>query len=101
MRTSYHRRKHSTEVERRKLLEEYRRSDLTQKDFAAEAGIGLSTFHAWLRRDQSSGKAGGAQFVSLPGLPAAAAAPMYRLELPSRVVLEIPSGFRAEELARL
>jgi hypothetical protein len=84
------------------LLEEYRRSDLTQKDFAAEAGIGLSTFHAWLRRDQADGKAGNAQFVSLPGLGLpAAAAPMYRLELPSRVILEIPSGFRAEELARL
>jgi transposase-like protein len=103
--TSFQRRSRSTKAERRQLLQEYRRSGLTQREFAAEAGLGLSTLHAWLRREQMAGKEEGVQFVSLPGPAAGIAAEKapaaYRIELPNRFVLEIPPGFRREEVAGL
>lgn len=85
------------------MLHEYRRSGLTQRAFATEAGIGLSTLHAWLRREPMDRKEESVQFISLPGPGVATgkAPAAYRIELPNRFVVEIPPGFCSEEVAGL
>jgi DNA-binding transcriptional regulator YiaG len=43
-------RKHTTPQQREEILQSYRDSQLTQKEFAAQAGIGVSTLQAWRRK---------------------------------------------------
>jgi len=103
MQTPFQRRSRSTKAERQQLLQEYRRSALSQRAFAAQAGIGLSTLAAWLRREPIDRMPKAVEFVSLPGpgvTPEKASA-VYRLELPNRFVLEIPPGSCSQEVAGL
>ncbi len=94
-------RKHSTPAQRKKLLQSYQQSQLTQKEFAAQAGIGVSTLAAWLRKAVVH-KEGGPKFVAVPNLfPAGPAAPAYRLQWPGGLSLEIRPGFSSGELASL
>ena len=90
-------RKHRTAEQRQTILRDYRASGLTQREFADQAGVGLSTLQLWLRR---SGSEPG--FIRLPPVSwvCGPAAP-YRLHLGGGRMLEIGSGFRAEELAVL
>ena len=95
-------RKHSTPEQRSKILQLFRDSQLTHKEFAAQAGIGVSTLHAWLRKAALKKDGGGSAFVALPNLLSAVpAAPAYRLEWPGGLSLEVRSGFASEELAAL
>lgn len=41
-------RKQATRTEREQILDDYRRSGLTQREFALRAGIALSTLQRWL-----------------------------------------------------
>ena len=94
-------RKHSTPAQREKILQTYQRSQLSQKEFAAQAGIGLSTLAAWLRKAAVK-KEGGFSFVAMPNLLSAApVAPAYRLQWPGGLSLEVRSGFSAQELGAL
>ena len=94
-------RKHSTPAQREKILKSYQRSRLTQKEFAAQAGIGVSTLAAWLRKAAVK-KEGCSSFVAVPNLFAAApAGPAYRLQWPGGLSLEVRSGFSSGELASL
>ena len=99
-------RKRPTQAQRETILTAYRRSQLTQREFASQAGISVSALQLWLR------KAAGARtpspctqttaFVQVPNLLAQAPGPrMYRLHLPGAIDLEVGSGFRPEELASL
>lgn len=93
------RRKRSTASERLQILEAFRRSGLTQKEFARQKGIGLSTFHAWLGKsrrqdDQPS-------FIAAPNLFAGAAVAHFRFNFSGGLSLEVHAGFRPEELAAL
>jgi hypothetical protein len=74
---------------------------LTQKEFAREAGIGVSTLAAWLRK--AAVKRGNRpSFVAVPNLlPAPSPAPAYRLQWPGGLSLEVRSGFSTGELAAL
>ena len=94
-------RKHFTAEQREKILQSYRGSSLTQKEFAAQAGVSLSTLQAWLRKaSDAQGPPPG--FVAVPNLLAARPAPAaYRLQWPGGLALEVRSGFAAEELAAL
>src|SRR5208282_799121 len=75
-------RKHSTSAQREKILQSYRRSQLTQKEFAAQSGIGVSTLAAWLRKAVVNPERN-ASFVAVPNLlPAPPAGPAYRLQWP-------------------
>jgi hypothetical protein len=75
---------------------------MTQKEFAAQAGIGVSTLAAWLRKAADNNKSSKPSFVAVPNLlPAAPAGPAYRLQWPGGVSLEIHSGFCSVELAAL
>ena len=62
-------RKHRTRRQREDILRDYRQSQLTQKEFATQAGISVSTLQAWLRKAPArpapigSGFRGRAQFV--------------------------------------
>jgi transposase-like protein len=101
--------KRSTRVRRRwsvaqkdKILAAYRRSQLTQRDFAAQAQVGLSTLTSWLRTEDRIEDCGPSELVAVPNLfSATAKVPAYRLQLPRGVIVEVAPGFQTEELGAL
>jgi len=101
MQTSLHSRKRATPAQREKILQDYHASRLTQKEFAAQAGVGVWTLRAWLRQ-AALPRGGAAAFVALPNLLAAPPAPpAYRLQWANGLTLEVRAGFQAGELAAL
>jgi hypothetical protein len=95
-------RKHHTPVQRQALLRDYRQSQLTQKQFASQVGIGVSTLQSWIGKAPPEPAAKGAAFIAVPNLLGATSAPCaYRLQVPGGISLEIGSGFELEELAAL
>ena len=62
-----------TAAQRLEILSAYPRSQLTQKEFAAQAGIGKSTLTAWLRKAAPAEFSKAAAFVPVPNLFSAAA----------------------------
>jgi hypothetical protein len=101
MQTSPAHRKRLTAAQREEILKAYQRSKLTQRAFAAQAGIGLSTLRLWLRKSATA-RAESGGFVELPNLlsqPPAGA--VYRLHLKNGMVVEIGTGFQCEEVAAL
>ena len=85
-----------------KLLAAYRRSGLSQKAFAAQAGLGLSTLTLWLRKAATAKTPGPSALVPVPNLFAPAGAPpAYRLQLPRGVIVEVAAGFAPAELGAL
>jgi transposase-like protein len=93
--------RHRTAAQRQEILTAYQRSQLTQKEFAAQAGIGCSTLTSWLRK-AAPAKPSGAAFVPVPNLfSAATVVPAYRLQFPRGLVVEVASGFPAAELGAL
>ena len=102
MHRATHVRRHHSPAQRDKIVAAYQRSLLTQREFAAQAGIGYSTLTLWLRRAATAKVADPPAFVPVPNLfPAAAAAPAYRLQFPRGVIVEVASGFQSAELAAL
>jgi DNA-binding XRE family transcriptional regulator len=94
-------RKHSTPERREKIIQSYRESSLTQREFAVQAGISLSTLRAWLKKAVVPKKAE-SRFVAVPNLLSTLpAGPVYRLQWPGGLSLEVRSGFAAAELAAL
>jgi hypothetical protein len=74
---------------------------LTQKEFAAQVGISLSTLHAWLKK-ATEAKRPPPGFVAVPNLLTGRPAPAdYRLQWPGGLTLEVRSGFAVEDLAAL
>jgi hypothetical protein len=58
--------------------------------------------YAWRRKAEAKAGAGGTPFVSVPNLLSAIpAAPLYRLQWPGGLSLEVRAGFAAEELGAL
>jgi len=95
-------RKHRTPVQREELLQDYRQSQMTQKEFAAQAGLSVSTLQAWLRKRPARAAWAGPALVAVPNLLSASpAASAYRLQWPDGLSLEVRSGFSAQELAAL
>jgi hypothetical protein len=93
-------RRHLTSAEREQILQDWRASPLTDREFAAQAGVGVSTLHAWRRRLAVRPPGRPATFVAAPNLLAAAApGPAYRLHWPGGLSLEVCSGFAPAELA--
>lgn len=90
-----------TPAQRAKILAAYQRSRLTQKDFAAQAGIGHSTLTLWLRKAAAK-DSGTSTFVPVPNLFSVASTTFpYRLQFPRGVIVEVAPGFQAEELGAL
>jgi transposase-like protein len=95
-------RRHHTPAQRNKILTAYQRSPLTQKEFAAQAGVGYSTLTLWLSQAATVKNAGPAAFVPVPNLfSAATPRSAYRIEFPRGVIVEVASGFPSEELGAL
>lgn len=90
-----------TPAQKDQLLAQYRRSGLTQRQFAAKAGIGYSTLTLWLRKAALARKPSQSAFVAVPNLLSSAAAPAYRLRFAGGLSVEVASGFQSEELAAL
>jgi hypothetical protein len=87
-------------------LAAYRRSGLTQKEFAAQAGVGYSTLTSWLGKAAAERpvQPGGAPsvFIPVPNLLSAAdGVPAYRFEFPGGLKVAVARGFLAEELQAL
>lgn len=99
------------------ILGRYAESGLTQRVFAREAGIGVSTLQYWLRRKARMGmkghrrKAGSPQTLSKVSLLEVELAGEARGERRARegyeiawaegMRLRVPSGFQEEEVRRL
>jgi len=94
-------RKRHTPAQREKILGAYRRSRVSQREFCAQAGIGLSTLQLWLRKS-ARGAAAPAGFIELPPVNAAPTpGSMYRVHFRNGTVVEVGAGFGAEELRAL
>jgi hypothetical protein len=75
---------------------------LTDKAYAAQSGVGVSTLHAWHRKAARQPADAPPAFVAVPNLLAAVPpAPGYRLQWPAGLSLEVRSGFTPAELAAL
>jgi hypothetical protein len=75
---------------------------LPDKEFAAQAGVGVSTLHAWRRQAAVRPTNARPAFVAVPNLLAAIpAAPVYRLHWAGGLSLEVRAGFAPAELAAL
>jgi transposase-like protein len=95
-------RKRLTQAQRARILQDYHRSELPQREFAAQAGIGLSTLQFWLRNAANRASAPRPRFIEVPNpLSLAPAASTYRVHLAGGMQLEVGSGFRPEELTTL
>lgn len=97
-------RRHRTASEREHLLNEYQRSDLTQKEFARRNGISLSCLVAWLRKSKGRcAKDPGASFLPLPVDLSALnrPRPAYKIGFANGHSLELLPGFRVDELKQL
>jgi transcriptional regulator with XRE-family HTH domain len=91
-----------SQAQREAILTAYRRSQLTQREFASQSGISVSALQLWLRKAAARPCTQTTGFVQVPNLLAPAPAPsVYRLHLPGAIDLEVGSGFRPEELASL
>ena len=93
------RRKRTTSAERLQILETFRLSGLTQKEFARQNGIGLSTFYAWMGKSRRRDAA--PVFIAAPNLFASAARAPFRFTFSSGLSLEVHSGFLPQELASI
>lgn len=97
--------KRRTAADRSKILAAYRASGLTQPEFCRQQRLGKSTLQLWLRKSHSAQPVKSGGFVPLPNLLASVSGrppvPDYRLRFPRGVELEIASGFKADEVARL
>jgi len=84
-----------------RILAEYQRSGLTQREFAARAGIGYSTLTLWLRK-AAANPSEPSVFVPVPNLfSSTAVTSAYRLVLPKGVIVEVATGFESAELSAL
>jgi transposase-like protein len=95
-------RKHRSAAQRQSILQDYRQSQMTQKEFAVQAGVSVSTLQAWLRKGPRRPDVGGSVFMAVPNLLSASpTAPAYRLQWPGGLNLEVRSGFSSQELGAL
>ena len=91
-----------TPAQREKILQAWRASPVPDKEFAAQAGVGVSTLHAWRRKAAVRPPDPRPAFVAVPNLLAAGPpAPAYRLHWPGGLSLELRAGFATAELAAL
>lgn len=101
-----HTRHHHSGVERARILAAYHRRDLTQREFAAQAGIGYSTLTKWLPQALANAPSPSTStsptFVSVPNLfGGTTPSPSYRVRFPNGLMVELSAGFAAAELGAL
>lgn len=98
------RRRRFSPGEREQLLGAYRRSGQTQREFAAQNGLSVSSLVLWLRKYGRTPTASvRPPFIALPaGLPAVMpASRAYAIDFPGGHRVEIARGYEREELEHL
>ena len=91
-----------TPAERAQVLEQYHQSGLSQKVFAAQAGISCSALSSWLRQAFRKADSHPPEFVPVPNLLAPGrGSAAYRLQWPDGFILEVVAGFAPLELSAL
>ncbi len=91
-----------TPEKRAAILKDYERRTGTQKDFAGELGIGVSTLQSWLRKAAAEPMPEPGVFVELPNLISEQPAPaVYQIRFVNGLALEIRTGFRDDEIGQL
>lgn len=94
--------KRLTQAQREQILRDYHRSELSQREFAAQTGIGLSTLQIWLRSAASRTSAATTKFIEVPNLVSSVpAVSIYRVHLPGGMQVEVNSGFEPGDLTTL
>jgi hypothetical protein len=94
--------KHRTSAQRTQVVADYRRSGMSQRAFAAQAGVGVSSLQLWLRQERDAPAARATTFVPVPNLLAQApASAIYRLRLVGGAILEIGPDCEPEQLRPL
>ena len=98
-------RHHKTPAERADIVAEYPRSQVSQREFAAQHGIALSTLQRWLHLNESDVGSGSPALVEVPNplkpLLGRGPAATYRLHFPRGLVLEVAPGFQTGEVRAL
>ncbi len=61
-------RKHLTPQQREQILRDHQASRLTDKEFARQSGVAVSTLYAWRRKAATGRPASGVAFVAVPNL---------------------------------
>jgi hypothetical protein len=114
MKQSFRGPKRYTVAERAKILADCRAADLTQREFAAKAGISLACLSIWLRKArgevsrQKGGSAGdsisiGFAPVELKDNPSLAMPPVpgrIEIELPGKLLVRLPEGCQQADAVR-
>jgi len=93
-------RQHRTRAEKAKIVAAYKRSGLSQRDFALQHGIATSNIQRWIGQFPASAKpAHWAALVEVPNLLATRSGPgAYRLHFAQGLQLEVARGFEPEEV---
>jgi hypothetical protein len=82
------------------LVSDFESSGLTQREFARQRALKLTTFQYWLYR-RAKAKAPAPPLVEIKMQPLSAATTHYRLELPGGKVLSFSGPVRLEEIQQL
>jgi len=89
--------------EKAKIAAAYRRSGLSQRDFADRQGIAPSNIQRWVQQFPANGKAAApTALVELPTLLGSRTdSGAYRLHFPKGLLLEVAHGFEVREVRAL
>ena len=91
-------------AERRRLLDRYERSGLSQTAFCLRHDVALSTLQYWRRRARDTDQEPRRSFVEVPqvtGMSRALAGEAVIVELPGGARLEVPAGTDTQWLSGL
>ena len=90
--------------ERETHLAAYRTSGLTQRRFAAQAGINFHTFCIWLQKSRGGsrrgGAAGGQSFIEVRRTPSAGTNYLVEVTLPSGIMIRGQTSGAVAEVVR-
>ena len=92
------RRPYSKPEERRRWARQFYRSGLSQRDFAARHGIGLSTLQRWIKQASGGDPAPGFAEIKLPELSARWAAELVRRDGTVLRLRDVPTELLAQLL---
>ena len=94
-------RPHLTSQQRQQLLRRYHQSQLTQAEFAAQAGVGLSTLGKWLRQEREAGAPPGPVTFQEVRLPTLVSPWQAEIVSPQGWTVRLPSDRAVEQLPQL
>lgn len=96
-------RKYLSPAQKAQVVEAFKRSGLSQRDFAIQEGIAPSNVQRWVNQPSGAAKPlGKPQWVEVPNLVAGSGQEgTYRVRFPQGLILEVARPFELEELRAL